>query len=134
MFSAFLVALTLATCFGVEQDNRTLMSADALTLAEPIGAQLQNEDEILFGSSCYVDVTETVMIRHFASRECDESDGSWTSDAPEGIHFNDHNDEQTTTPMYSWIMLTVHPTATYSMPFQEICPLHPGSNYPPPQA
>lgn len=92
------------------------------------------EDEVEPGSSCYVDHTDVFFAVETSSGLCEgEEDGSWGTDAPEGLHLEDHPDDQPTPAFDSWKTFSLLSKATFDLTPGLFPAVHRGANYPPPQ-
>lgn len=101
--------------------------------AEACSSELEEEAE--FGSSCYVDYSESevILLDYSGSNHCEENDGSWGNDAPEGFFSQDQPDDQSPSPLYSWRPLRLICQVISEKILTGFCIVHPGSVYPPPQ-
>lgn len=127
LLSVLLSALSLAAGLSYGCDLQDVHLSDT----EICPAELEAAAE--FGSSSYVDLTEPAILLEYCAESCDESDGSWGADAPEGAFPNDHPDEYSTYPAYPWKVLPVISQLIVNQELPDFCPVHPGSLYPPPQ-
>ncbi len=93
------------------------------------------EEQAEFGSSCYVDYSEceAILLDYSENNHCEENDGTWGTDAPEGIFSHDHPDDQSPSPVYSWRALPLLCQVISERVLTGFCIVHPGSVYPPPQ-
>lgn len=126
---AFLLTLLLAAGNGYGYD----MAADYLPYTEVCAPELEEEAE--FGSSCYVDYAENeaILLDYPGGNQCEENDGSWGTDAPEGFFSQDHPDDQSPSSLYSWRALPLVCEIISEKVLTGFCMVHPGSVYPPPQ-
>ena len=128
LLSALLTALLLSAAKGFGYSR-----ADGFLPETEICASEFEEAEI--GSSCYVDYAEgQVILLDFSGRHhCEEDDGSWGNDAPEGFFSHDHPDDQSMAPLYAWHALPSVSAVISEIVFSRCCMVHPGAVYPPPQ-
>lgn len=126
---AFLLTLLLVAGNGYGY------SPAAVGLAETEVCSAELEEDAEFGSSCYVyrAESEAILLNYSGGNHCEENDGSWGNDAPEGFFSHDQPDDQSPSPLYSWRALPlICQVISEKMP-TGFCIGHPGSVYPPPQ-
>ena len=124
-----LTALLLAAGYGYGYSP----AAGFLPEAEICVAEFEEEAE--FGSSCYVDYAgnDAILLDYQGGNQCEENDGSWGTDAPEGFFSQDHPDDQSPSPLYSWRALPLVCEIISEKVLTGFCMVHPGAVYPPPQ-